>query len=140
MAPHQKIKLNTTYNSFSVFLLKAYQTFDQLKIPQIGAVILTAVIPVVLLEGSRFPNDNSFYKYWQNDGKAWRWGEAFVMTASVLVSFGLVAFAYFHFLWMKPIRHLLLGLKQVNHSCMYHKIMSSNVLLSYLHWSSYPGC
>ena len=76
---------------------------------------------VVLLACPHFPNDDLFSEYFHSRSKekAWCWGFTFVLTALVLVGYGFVASAYFHFLWMKPIRHLLFGLQEVIYSCMH---------------------
>ena len=39
--------------------------------------------------------------------------EAFLIFALICLAVGLVAICYLHFMWVKPSRHLLLGLQQV---------------------------
>ena len=39
--------------------------------------------------------------------------ESFLIFAMVCLAVGLVAICYLHFMWVKPSRHLLLGLQQV---------------------------
>ena len=131
------------YNSYKVSSLWTYSKYFPLIFPpQIAAGIFVTFGAVVLLGCPHFPNDNLFAEYfhWRSKEKAWCWGFEFVLTALVLVGYGFVALAYFHFLWMKPIRHLLLGLKQVDWF-LDSRIdpLSNTALFSSLHWSSYPG-
>ena len=39
--------------------------------------------------------------------------ESFLIFALICLAVGLVAICYLHFMWVKPSRHLLLGLQQV---------------------------
>ena len=68
--------------------------------------------------------------------------EAVLILAMICWIFGLVwwtAFAYVHFMWVKPSRHLLLGLQQVDLAPLKDQ-PAYNVLTSSLPLSSCPGC
>ena len=67
--------------------------------------------------------------------------EAFLILAMICWIFGLVwwtAFTYVHFVWVKPSRHLLLGLQQVDLAPVKDQ-PAYNVLTSSLPLSSCPG-
>jgi len=49
-----------------------------------------------------------------NESAIFRSFEAFLIFAFISWTVGLVAFAYVHFMWVKPSRHLLLGLQQLS--------------------------
>ena len=49
-----------------------------------------------------------------NESAIFQTFEAFFIFAMICWICGLVAVAYVHFMWVKPSRHLLLGLQQVD--------------------------
>ena len=49
-----------------------------------------------------------------NEASIFRSFEGFLIFAIICWTVGLIAFAYLHYMWVKPSRHLLLGLQQVH--------------------------
>ena len=101
------------------------------KPPQIGAALIVA-LPLLFYFLVVLTNESSIFKSF----------EAFIIFAMICWIFGLVwwtAFAYVHFMWVKPSRHLLLGLQQVDFAPQKDQ-SDNNVLPSSLPLSSCPGC
>jgi len=48
-----------------------------------------------------------------NESAIFRAFESFLIFAIVCITVGLMAFCYLHYMWVKPSRHLLLGVQQV---------------------------
>ena len=74
-----------------------------------------------------------------NESAIFQTFEAFLIFAMICWICGLVAVAYVHFMWVKPSRHLLLGLQQVDLAPLKDQ-PAYNVLTSSLPLSSCPGC
>ena len=70
--------------------------------PQVGAVVIVA-LPLLFY----------FLVVITNEPAIFRSLEGFLIFAIICWTAGLMAFAYLHFMWVKPSRHLLLGLQQV---------------------------
>ena len=74
-------------------------------VPQIGAIVIVA-LPLLLYFLVVVTNESSIFRSF----------EGFLIFAIICWTVGLIAFAYLHYMWVKPSRHLLLGLQQVvNH-------------------------
>ena len=98
------------------------------KTPQIGAAVMVA-LPLLLY----------FLVVLTNESSIFRSLEGFLIFAMICWTVGLVAFAYVHFMWVKPSRHLLLGLQQVDLALLKDQA-AHIVFLSSLPSSSCPGC
>jgi len=72
-------------------------------VTEIGAAVIVA-LPLLLY----------FLVVITNESSIFRSLEAFLIFAIICWTIGLMAFAYLHFMWVKPSRHLLLGLQQVS--------------------------
>ena len=92
--------MSLRYNSL---YLELRDVFVYLLSPQIGAVVIVAA-PLLLYFLVVVTNESSIFRSF----------EGFVIFAIICWTVGLVAFAYVHYMWVKPSRHLLLGLQQVD--------------------------
>jgi len=72
-------------------------------VSEIGAVVIVAV-PLLLY----------FLVVVTNEASIFRSFEGFLIFAIICWTVGLIAFAYLHYMWVKPSRHLLLGLQQLS--------------------------
>jgi hypothetical protein len=72
-------------------------------VTEIGAAV-TVALPLLLYFLVVLTNESSIFRSF----------EAFLIFAIICWTVGLVAFAYLHFMWVKPSRHLLLGLQQLS--------------------------
>jgi len=72
-------------------------------VTEIGAAV-TVALPLLLY----------FLVVITNEPSIFRSLEAFLIFAMICWTIGLMAFAYLHFMWVKPSRHLLLGLQQLS--------------------------
>jgi len=72
-------------------------------VTEIGAAVIVA-LPLLFYFLVVLTNESSIFKSF----------EAFIIFAMICWICGLVAFAYVHFMWVKPSRHLLLGLQQLS--------------------------
>jgi len=72
-------------------------------VTEIGAAVMVA-LPLLLY----------FLVVLTNESSIFRSLEGFLIFAMICWTVGLVAFAYVHFMWVKPSRHLLLGLQQLS--------------------------
>jgi ABC-type glycerol-3-phosphate transport system permease component len=72
-------------------------------VTEIGAAVIVA-LPLLLYFLVVLTNESSIFRSF----------EAFLIFAIICWTVGLVAFAYLHFMWVKPSRHLLLGLQQLS--------------------------
>jgi len=72
-------------------------------VTEIGAAVIVA-LPLLLY----------FFVVLTNESSIFRSLEGFLIFAMISWTVGLVAFAYVHFMWVKPSRHLLLGLQQLS--------------------------
>jgi len=72
-------------------------------VTEIGAVVIVAV-PLLLYFLGVVTNESSIFRSF----------EGFMIFAIICWTVALVAFAYLHYMWVKPSRHLLLGLQQLS--------------------------
>jgi len=72
-------------------------------VTEIGAVV-TVALPLLLYFLVVITNESAIFQSF----------EAFLIFAIICWTVGLMAFAYVHYMWVKPSRHLLLGLQQLS--------------------------